>query len=289
MIKNAGKNKSKLIALIASLIIILSVVVFVILLQKVFIPASNYQKAVQLYESGEYEQAALMFSELGDYKDSADKYNDVLWRGIAAGGETMFFGKYEQDNNTSNGAEDIEWLILDTDEANERVFLVSRNAIECMNFYTETSSVTWETSSIRTWLNNDFIATAFSAAEQSKIIETAIRNDDNPTYGTDAGNDTTDKVFLLSLDEVTKYFENDNARRATPSVYAINKGYEEDSRNGAFIYSGCTWWLLRTPGRDSTNVACVDSYGYILDTGVHVFENHCDDAIRPAMWISLAK
>lgn len=281
MKKKSKKTKNKTAALIAIAVIIVFAVVFVILLQKVFIPSSNYNKAMKLYENGDYEQAALMFGALGDYKDSEEKYNDVLWKGISSGGETMLFGRYEQDNNTSNGAEDIEWLILDKDEKNERVFVISRYALESLNYFNSSEAVTWETSSIRTWLNNDFYNSAFSADEKKKIVETAVKNSDNPTFATDGGNDTKDKIFLLSIDEAEKYFENDNARRAAPSKYATGK------EDGAFIYSGCTWWLLRTPGKDSVNVAAVDSYGYVLDVGVHVAENHCDDAIRPAMWISL--
>ena len=93
----------------------------------------------------------------------------------------------------------------------------------------EWTDVTWETCTLRTWLNEDFYTTAFSKKERGYIAETLVKNEDNPEYGTVGGNDTRDKVFLLSIGEATTYFDPDPdaygpARRAKVTEYAKAQG-----------------------------------------------------------------
>ncbi len=144
----------------------------------------------------------------------------------------------------------------------------------------EIQDVTWETSSVRLWLNRTFYNTAFSGAEQSIIEEAEIINSDNPSFGTPGGNTTTDKVFLLSIDEANQYFETDSLRRCQ------------------FVGSGYCWYYLRSPGGRTDRVAYVSFYGDIVYEGVEadsciVFHagddsiDYSDYAIRPAMWIKL--
>lgn len=76
----------------------------------------------------------------------------------------MSFGKYEQDNNTSNGKEKIEWLVLEVKDG--KALVISKYALDCKPYNTSSTNVTWETCSLRNWLNNDFINSAFSATEK---------------------------------------------------------------------------------------------------------------------------
>ena len=196
-------------------------------------------------------------------------------------GSIIKLGKYEQDNNTSNGSEDIEWIVLAKDI--DKMLVISDKAIDCKPYNTSSANVTWETCSLRNWLNNDFINSAFSATEKTMISSVKVSADKNPDYDTDAGNDTEDKVFLLSIEEANRYFKYDSERRCIPTEYA--------KANGAFTYkidgtTNCFWWLRSQGGCSNKSASVVNSDGTVNKYGNAVDDNR--DCVRPAMWISLA-
>ena len=136
--------------------------------------------------------------------------------------------------------------------------------------------MTWETSRMRSWLNgadNNFLDNAFSAEEQTAIADTKVVNDDNPEHGTEGGNDTTDKIFLLSIAEAknTAYFANDNSRIATNTAYVAG-------RISAF-QGGSPWWL-RSPGESAFAAAYVNEDGFVSRGGSYVIL--ANRAVRPA-------
>ena len=197
-------------------------------------------------------------------------------------GDTMFFGIYEQDNNTANGKEDIEWTVLAKE--GEKRLLISKYALETRPYNTQCYDVTWENCTLRTWLNTEFYTAAFSAEEQKLILETTVTADKNPRYGTDPGNSTKDKVFLLSIPEVEKYFANDEDRRCAPTAYAKAQGvWLQTNMKTAGGEDACQWWL-RSPGDDRRN-ADVSYGGSVYETGFYaVLDMIC---VRPALWIDL--
>ena len=119
-------------------------------------------------------------------------------------GDIIKFGSYEQDANTSNGKEAIEWQVLDKKDG--KLLVISKYALDYQPFNTTNDTVTWEDCSLRSWLNQRFINAAFTSEEKKKIQTTKVVNEDNPYWGSDGGNDTQDKVFLLSISEAAKYF-----------------------------------------------------------------------------------
>lgn len=191
-------------------------------------------------------------------------------------GDVVTFGIYEQDDNTSNGAEQIEWIVLWKE--NGKALLTSKYALDCKTYNNINAAVTWETSDIRVWLNEDFYNSSFSENERSQIESTYLINDDNHTFGTEGGNITNDKVFLLSIDETQRYFASDEAMCCQPTAYAISQG-------AAIRGNGnCDWWL-RSPGYESNCSAVVlTDYG-IYNDGYIVSYNIT--ALRPALWINL--
>lgn len=196
-------------------------------------------------------------------------------------GDYITFGTYEQDNDTSNGQEDIEWLVLDKED--DRLLVISRYVIDCQKYNDHYEPVTWETCSLRTWLNDVFLNNAFSSDEQIQILTTTVTAEQNKEYYTLAGNDTEDKVFLLSVLEAERYFNSDKARQCTPTEYAIalygnNLFYTVG--NEAVMY----WWL-RTPGDINEATAIVGVNGSVYDDGIDVDFN--EYGVRPALWISL--
>lgn len=116
-------------------------------------------------------------------------------------GVIIIFGGYEQDNDLSNGKEPIAWRVLAI--VNGKALLLAEKILDCRPYNTKDSGVTWETCTLRAWLNNDFFNDAFNSGEKAKILATRVVNENSPEYyDTDGGNDTDDKVFLLSYSEV---------------------------------------------------------------------------------------
>lgn len=274
-------KRNKKIAIITTPIVC-AVIAFIIVLNTVIIPNGKYNNAIALMDAGKYGEALLVFEALEGYKDSANKieecniniYGEEVWNKVKSVnvGDTYRFGSYEQDNSKSNGQEDIEWLVLAKEGT--KILVISKEALDCKPYsYT---NVTWETCTLRKWLNNDFINAAFSADERTMIPTVTVSADKNPDYSTNPGNATQDQVFLLSITEVNKYFSSDSARQCKPTDYAV--------ANGAWD-SGNWWWWLRSPGYDQRRAAFVDDDGDVREDGYSVDVRV--GAVRPALWIDL--
>ena len=194
----------------------------------------------------------------------------------AESGEYIVFGKYEQDGDTSNGKEDIEWKVLERQK--DRLLLISRYGLDCKKYNEERTDVTWEECTLRQWLNDDFYHSAFTSAEQEQVLLTTVTADENPYYDQEQGNNTEDKVFALSMLEADKYFGNDEKRGCIPTQYAKDQGaFEAKNRNG--------YWLLRTKGNSSDTTGVVDVAGTIQWTYYMDFQR----IVRPVIWLDLSQ
>ena len=279
-------NYRKVAAIAAPILVVC--IVFAVLLVRIIIPNSRYKAAVELFNAEKYEEAAAAFSALNGYKDSEDfkercylgiggedKYNLVKSINI---GDTYIFGAYEQDNDLSNGKEEIEWIVLDKDGLS--VLLLSKYALDAHLYHTPRVSVTWETCFAREWMNETFLNEAFTPEEQARILSTAVNADKNPLRNTSPGNGTTDKVFLLSIPEVNKYFASNSERRCRGTEYCYAQGAYRAN-------NGCCLWWLRTPGDIPSTSVFVLYDGSVYDFGYFTYANF-DGAIRPALWLDLA-
>ena len=196
-------------------------------------------------------------------------------------GDTISIGYYEQDNVLSNGAERIEWKVLDIQDG--RALVISEYVLDCQPYNGGYEEITWETSSLRKWLNEDFINAAFTSGERARISTTHLSADNNATYGTNAGKTTLDQVYLLSKAELQEYIDILNDRACKPTEYAKSKGLVVYS-GASSEYSNNVCWLLRSPGKDGTFATTVSYSGWIDDYGELVTTDY---GVRPAMWISL--
>ena len=189
-------------------------------------------------------------------------------------GETIEFGNYPQDKDGTE--KPIEWIVMKK-EGNQ-VLLLSKYVLDAKPYNEELEEVTWETSDIRQWLNNEFYTTAFNKAEKARIQTSLIKNKDNSEHGTSGGNDTEDKVFLLSKKEAKTLFSNNEEKIAKATEYAEKSGVYVNEEKAA-------WWWLRSPGVDSCSAAgvyCdgwVDRYGYDVD--------FISVGVRPALHLNL--
>ncbi len=238
-------------------------------------------------------------------------------------GETITFGKYEQDNDTANGAEPIEWTI--TDIQDNRVLLISNYILDNIRYNeyagiygdSETENRPWASSDIYSWLNNDFASEAFNEEELNAIIDT--------TDNSSAEAEIIGSVFLLSYQEAFKYLEFDTATDTRwngneyelcfsdkafcqPTQYAIAKGVENEEftqddfdritalgfncDSSAVGKTFADYWFRSSFNWDSWFTAeghamCVDTDGSLSIESVG-FNNvkTAANGIRPCIWIT---
>ena len=159
-----------------------------------------------------------------------------------------------------------------------QVLLLSKYVLDAKPYNEEFEKVTWETSDIRKWLNNEFYTTAFNKTEKAKIQASLIKNEDNSEYGTSGGNDTEDKVFLLSEKEAETLFSNEEERIAKATEYAEKSGVYVNEEKAAY------WWL-RSPGDSGDDAAEVIYSGWVYRDGDSVYDN--SGGVRPALHLNL--
>ena len=262
------KKKKKILTIVIPVLVV--IIAAILIVTQVVIPENNYKQACQLLDDGNLSEAITAFKELDGYKDSEKKIAEAKSKVIysAEVGENCWLGYYEN--------EQIKWRVLDKQD--NRLLIITDKIIDTKPYNDEYDSITWENCTQRKWLNEEFVSVAFTEKEQVAILQTNIKNEDNPASGTDGGKDTKDKVFLLSIDEAEKYLPLEEDRQAEGTEYAkTTKLYVED--NG---YS--SWWL-RSPGSPVCTAACVFEDGYVCQYRV----NYVEAGVRPALWIDTSK
>lgn len=183
-------------------------------------------------------------------------------------GDIIQFGKYLQYYKDPTP---IEWIVLEIN--GNTATLITRNGVEIEPYHKAWCPVSWETCSLREWLNDEFLRRTFSADEQARMVEVTVPAHKNPHFLSDPGNDTRDKVFLLSAEEAKKYFKTDEERQCIPTRLAVLAGAWL-SRAGT-----CVWWL-RTPGESDMDAVKVG-----IDGSVQLFGDRVNIklSVRPAI------
>ena len=222
-------------------------------------------------------------------------------------GDLLTFGKYEQDGNKDNGAEDIYWVIqgVSLNKDGVRLRLTALVALDIMPYNSVKTPVSWKTCSLRGWLNRTFYEQAFNKHEQAAILETSLKGEKN-SFGQEAPwLDTLDKVWVLSVDEASSIFKNNDERLCLASKYAFSKngdfgikqihsfvGYY--GRGDVFTErTGVRYWL-RTPGTNELKAAIVGRNGgmyYGRDNSKQIYDRVVTDelAVRPCLRIACTK
>ena len=189
--------------------------------------------------------------------------------------------------------EPVKWRVLETDGATALV--VSDVALDDQLYNESFAGVTWETCTLRGWLNGTFWNGCFTIARQGAVVEQTLVNADNIYYGASGGANTTDNVFLLAESDVwsgadatrhgfaTAYNTYDEARGCQTSDYAHAMGTSNNTRSPHL--GNCSWWL-RSPGNSSGYFANVFPAGDVCRDGRYVLHNRL--AVRPALRISLS-
>lgn len=211
------------------------------------------------------------------YKRTQVKFEMASFGAEAVPGDTFLFGEYEQDGNLENGPEPIEWIVLQNKLG--KIYAMSKYGLDCKPYHHTKEAVTWETCSLREWMNGEFYEMAFTSDEKELIADTTLINSDNPYYYIDGGNNTVDKVFLISYNEVSLYsaghgyiFEHG---LCMPTVYAKNQGVYVDTR----WITQCEWWL-RTIGINESSATIGTKEG---SSGIGYSVDYKTAAVRPCI------
>lgn len=192
-------------------------------------------------------------------------------------GDIIEFGSYPYEKNGTK--KPIQWRVLDKNS--DRLLLITEMAIDTKPYNSINEEITWQTCTLRSWLNSEFLNEAFSNEEQKQILITKVKATPNPHYDQryhDAGRGTYDKVFLLSIQQAKSYFRTAVDRQTNASPYAKSNGASVNN-------NGNSWWWLRSPGNSSRSAAYVLIGGSISYDGSYVSNDY--GAVRPALWLKI--
>ncbi|MBR1741121.1 MAG: hypothetical protein IJ733_04480, partial [Lachnospiraceae bacterium] len=228
--------------------------------------------------------------------------------------DCVWFGNYWQEDTNGDGKADkndekqpIKWRVLSVDESS--VFLLADKGLDCKTYNQSWKNVTWESCTLRSWLNgygknsnkdgvdytsDNFMDQAFSSREQSDILETVVVDKDYPGYGSVVGNNTTDRVYLLSIGEAGSASygflteissKSSKTRKSKNTAYAEAQQADIDYPIYEFHEKYCEgYWWLRSPCYDFYHMAWAVGGGEAKYNYVHFYNN----AVRPVLKLSLA-
>ena len=197
-------------------------------------------------------------------------------------GNQVSFGTYEQDGDTSNGKEPIEWVVSETWVSNNKyiVMLLSKKALLVSQYNEKLDDVTWQSCSLRKYLNNDFVKDAFTVEEQTLLFENEIQTLPNPNSTENFTNFTTkDRVFVPDYGDYNEFdmFIEDRA-----DLTAAAKKQAEALDKDKYIEN--SWWM-RTEGQDFKHALTFNNPGEaVFETGDPV-DSYC--GVRVAVWLAI--
>ncbi|MDL2327092.1 DUF6273 domain-containing protein [Ruminococcaceae bacterium OttesenSCG-928-A11] len=188
-----------------------------------------------------------------------------------------------------------DWRVLHL--ADGAALVITEEIIDQRPYHDAYTAITWADCALRKYLNGEFYE-AFSPPDRARIRPVLNQNPDNQWYGTSGGADTSDHIFLLSLDEVCTYFGDSRAKLYNPKKnqrYWFERKDENNSKRQAMLRGadGTWWWWLRSPGR--VGVKAVYIFGTDGNIGIqgnnvlkgNISDGRCTGGVRPALWLAL--
>lgn len=198
-------------------------------------------------------------------------------------GDKLVFGEYK-------------WRIIDLKE--DKALILTEDIIELRDYHNKSTDITWKDCELRKYLNGDFYD-KFSDEDQERIIKTINTNPGNLWYKADGGEDTIDKIFILSLEDVVRtYFGNSSRLLDNPGQnqrYWFQRKDENNIKRRATFLNSVWWWWVRTPGKNNRVAVYIHGDGNIGIQGngvskrntnvIHPLANDNRGGVRPALWI----
>ena len=261
----------------------------------------------------------------GEKPGSTQKYglsNPTVKAGVSTW-DCVYFGNYWQNDTNGDGVADkndekqpVKWRVLSVD--GDDAFLLADQNLDAKEYDEDSKwSRTWETCTLRSWLNgykanfdgpatdyssDNFINAAFTSKEQDAIKQTAVVNEENPYYHTDGGNDTKDQIYLLSIAEASNasYGFNSTFDTGSGTRESLNTDYAKSHHAYTDTEDGTGFWWLRSPGDHfpgdasaSYSAANVSSggFGFYEDYTGDFFDGWDEDilvTVRPVLHLDLS-
>lgn len=236
----------------------------------------NLSGPVEIIEPEYPEELAEVGAEAADYVEGSAEAFAAL-----SPGDNILFGRYDQDNDPDNGAEGIEWIVLDNKDG--MATLMSRYVLDARAFNGLCKYLSWDECSLRRWLNGEFLNGSFTEDERAAIRQTKVTADANPDYpDADNGADTEDMVYLLSIDEAAEYFGDITIEPGKPTRTAVANGAYVSNTVGSI---GTTTWWLRTTGGYDNRAVYIHSVNELNSNGDEV--GRTDNGIRPVINVDI--
>lgn len=262
--------------------------VFVILLISFSINIKKFSLYKKALSTVSKEESFRILKKLKNYKDSEalllklETEDPLLPFKILSKGDEISFGKFDENLNEKDGEENLHWILIDS-YGGELLFL-SRDIIEARPYHSKAfAEITWKDSEIRSYLNGEFYNTVFSQSEKDLISLSENKNEDQSVVGTEGGEVTFDKVFLLSEIEYGVYVNDDYTRDY------FGKAFPSERAKAAKIMmneEGFAPWWLRSPGVYPYSAQFVTFDGNLHVSGAYI-DNPNNYGLRPAIRIRL--
>ncbi len=214
---------------------------------------------------------------------------------IASTWDSIYFGNYWSEDTNGDGVanqedekQPIKWRVLSVNGSD--AYLLSDQILDCVPYQSPYGGVTWESCTLRTWLNDIFLKAAFDEAEQASIVTTKVQH----KTGTTEDCYVEDKVYVMSMEDAgnsaygfESVISSSYSRVAAVTPYAECHGVEVTTgvdMKGNPLEMG-EWWLRHIPDSTTTNAACVFTYGY---TSTSVDVNRATYGVRPVLHLDLS-
>lgn len=238
---------------------------------------AEIEKKQKEQEAQRMEEVMMVDPELQGNGASIEVVKETSLKDSVEVGDVIAFGK--DINNSINPNKKLLWRVLEKNET--KCLVLSTYLTETRHRYDHYGEAVWASSDVRDYLNNEYLNAAFSDSEKAFMLDTELVNSVATSTGSIGGDNTVDKVFLLSADEVLKYMPEEKTRRAI--------GRDTTTNN----YLGYMSWMLRTPVFSENEydqfIAGVEMKGTLCNTLEDFFSVDSEIGLRPAMWIDLAK
>lgn len=189
--------------------------------------------------------------------------------------------------------EPIKWRVLSINEDGTDAFLMADKVLDVTKYYRDGSvEITWEKSDARVWLNDIFMNRAFTEAEIGAIKETTVTTPDNKWSGEDGGNNTVDKIYLPSIEEMleTSYGFSSDANEGDTRRFTITD-FAKSEEQLDWIYSNSDAYWLRSAGPKKGYPAVVGVWGDgKIETEPSVMSSDSSRklGVRPVMHVDLS-
>ena len=188
-----------------------------------------------------------------------------------------------------------DWRVLDIQ--NDAALLITEDIIDQRPYHDAYKHITWADCALRKYLNGEFYD-SFSDADKARIIPVINKNPDNQWYGSTGGEDTYDKIFLLSIEEVVcRYFGDSSSllyNKGKNQIYWFERKDPNNSKRIARVHDNgyISWWWLRSPGRLNLKAVYIHGDGNIGIQGNNILKGNigdgrCIGGVRPALWLRI--